>query len=92
MNNKTYAAIGVIKFAVSAIVGAGTTTIVRTAIRNTVEPESLKDKVTVTAATVVIGSMAANAAKSYTDNTIDDIVDLVTNLRKPASPTIIEAD
>lgn len=56
------------------IVGAGTTTISNSIITNNVEPANLIQKISVGVASVVIGSMAAEAARSHTDTQIDAIV------------------
>lgn len=72
------------KLAASAIVGAGTTTIVGSIIKNNTNPETTSQKVQVTSAAVVIGMMAADKTKEYTNAKIDAAVawyaDLKTNL------------
>lgn len=70
-----------IKLATSAIVGLGTTKIVSTIIKNNVQPETVVDIVTVTAGSFVIGGMVADAAKTYTDNTIDQIAEFIATLK-----------
>lgn len=57
----------------STIVGLGTTKIVNDVIRNNTDTETTADKVKVTAGALVIGSMAADATSSYTDQKIDEI-------------------
>ena len=83
----------VVKYVASAIVGLGTTKIVRTIIDNNIEPETTKDQVTVGAASIVVGMMAADATKSYTDSMIDQVTDAIHTFRehRNAGP-IIEED
>ncbi len=64
------------KMAVTFIVGSGTTKIVAGIIKSNVSTEKITDQVAVTAAAWVIGSMAAQATKKFTDEKIDEIVDL----------------
>lgn len=66
--------INTIKLVARIIVGAGATSITRTIIQNNVQPTSLIDQITTTAGSLVLGSMAAEAAKSHTDAQIDNVV------------------
>lgn len=59
------------KAVVTFIVGAGTTKIVSSIVQNNTARESIIDKVTVTAGSVVLGMMAADATKLYTNAKID---------------------
>lgn len=61
------------KRATSFIVAAGTSKIVNSIIQNNTAPETVTDKVTITGASVVIGSMAADATSTYTGAKIDEI-------------------
>lgn len=70
--------LGVAKFVVSGIVGIGTGKIVGRIIREHITPETLIDKITVTAAAWVIGALATEATKSYTNDAIDQVVETVT--------------
>jgi hypothetical protein len=71
------------KTAVTFVVGAGTTKIVGGIIKNNVSPENAADTVAVTSATLVIGMMAADRTKKYTDALIDEtIVWFKTNVKK----------
>lgn len=83
----------VAKYVVSTVVGIGTTKIVRTIINNNIEPETTKDQITVTTASVVIGMMAADASKEYTNAFIDQTTELIHNFSglRNAGP-IIEED
>jgi uncharacterized membrane protein YcjF (UPF0283 family) len=56
----------------SFVVGTGTTKIVTGIIQNNIVADNLYSKVTVVGAGVVIGMMAADATKSYTNAKIDE--------------------
>ena len=71
MKNK----IALAKNAVSFVVGAGVTKIVHAIIANNVQPTKPVDQVTVTAASIVLGSLVADKTKDYTDAKIDEIVE-----------------
>lgn len=79
--------IKLVKNVTSFVVGLGTTKIVNSIIQNNVNPKTVVDQVTVVSAALVIGSMAADATKSYTDTKIDELVtwwnENITN-KKPA--------
>jgi hypothetical protein len=62
------------KAAVGFVVGAGTSKIAGSIIRNNVSPDKVTDQVAVVSATVVIGMMAADATRKYTDDKIDEAV------------------
>ena len=66
---KTYIA----KRVVSVVVGIGTTKIVSSIIQSTTNPESVTDKVAVIASSYVLGSMAVEATRNYTDTKIDEL-------------------
>lgn len=57
----------------SFIVGIGTTQIVNSICINNANPQRLTDKVTVTAGAVVLGMIAADITRKYTDQKIDEI-------------------
>lgn len=59
---------------INFVVGAGTTKIVHQTIKNNTNPETVTDQVTIGAGSVVLGAMAADASKSYTDAKIDEMV------------------
>jgi len=64
------------KTVVGFVVGVGASRIVKTIIdHNTDEEERLHNRAAVAAASMTAGFMAADAAKSYTDAKIDEIVD-----------------
>lgn len=61
------------KAAAKFIVGAGTSKIVSSIIQNNVSPETLTEKVTITAGSIALGSMVADITSKYTDAKIDEI-------------------
>lgn len=56
---------------VSGVVAIGTTKIIHGIISSTTDPESATDKVAIFASSVVLGSMAKDLTKKYTDAKID---------------------
>ena len=62
------------KTAIGFVVGAGASKITHTIIANNVRPERVIDKITVTAGSIAVGMMVADASKSFTAKKIDDIV------------------
>lgn len=69
--------LSVVKLVASGVVGIGTGKIVGKIIRDHVQPETVIDKVTVTAAAWVIAGIATRATKEYTNVTIDETVETV---------------
>jgi len=63
------------KAAVGWIVAGGTALIVKGFIDNNTNPETAMQKIGVTAASVVIGGMAKDATRKYTDEQIDKLID-----------------
>lgn len=61
------------KTVVTFVVGAGTSKIVKTIIKNNVQPENLTDSITVTTGSIVLGSMVADVSQKYTSAKIDEI-------------------
>lgn len=80
--------ITVLKFATRFVVGVGTTTISNSIIRNNVAPANLLQQVSVGLASVVIGSMAADATGAHTDAQIDHVVDAWNNAKNTDDPAI----
>ena len=76
-----------IKFVARIVVGAGTTTITHSIIRNNVEPTNLFQAISVGAAALTIGSMAEGAARAHTDARIDEFVETWNSLSKTEDPT-----
>lgn len=65
------------KGAALAIVGMGTSKIVAGVIKNNTDPEKVTDKVAIASAATVLGYMAADASRKYTDAKIDEIADQI---------------
>jgi hypothetical protein len=58
----------------NVIVGAGTYRLVNGIVENNMETETTTDKVLAQSTSLVIGAMASNVTRSYTDQKIDEIV------------------
>ena len=68
--------IDIVKTAVGFVVGFGASRIAKTVIdKNTDEEERLHNRAAVASAQLVVGMMAADAARSYTDRKIDEVVE-----------------
>lgn len=67
--------IDITKKVVGIVVGAGASKIVHAVIQNNIQPDKIVDKITVVSASIVIGSMAREATKEFTDRQIDLAVD-----------------
>lgn len=63
------------KLVARIIVGAGTTTVSNSIIKNNVQPNNVIEQISVGVASVVIGSMVSEATQSHTDAKIDSIVE-----------------
>lgn len=63
------------KRAVTWIIGAATGNLIRQIIKNNVEPDSVTDKAAVVIGSYVLGAIAADAAKKWTDAEIDKLVE-----------------
>lgn len=67
--------LAITKLVLSGVVGIGTGKVVSQIIKsNIATPETFVDKVTMTAAIWVIGGVATNATKKYTNELVDDVV------------------
>jgi hypothetical protein len=79
--------LSITKMVVTTVVGSGTAKIVSAIIKNNITPERVIDKVTVTSSAIVLGGMAADASRKYTDAKIDEIANWYaeTFKKKPAS-------
>jgi hypothetical protein len=75
----SFSKLGLVKFAVSGVVGLGAGKIVTNIIKANVKtPENLIDKVTMLAGAWALGGMVTAAAKKHTDEAIDDVAAFVT--------------
>ena len=70
------------KGATSMIVGMGVTRTVNGIVKTNVPIVTIIDKVTVTASTFVVGSMAAASTKKYTDAKIDEFAEKFEEFKK----------
>jgi alpha-D-ribose 1-methylphosphonate 5-triphosphate diphosphatase PhnM len=73
--------IAAVKLVARIIVGAGTTTVSNSIIKNNVQPSNVLEQISTAVASVVIGSMASEATKSHTDAKIDSLVDAWNNVK-----------
>ena len=62
------------KHVTSAIVGWSTSKVVRNVIENNTEPDGTTDKLAVTIGSYVLGAIAADASKKWTDAQIDKLI------------------
>jgi hypothetical protein len=73
------------KIAATTIVGFGTSKIVQSICLNNTQPDNLPDKVMVHSAALVMGMMAADLTRRYTDAKIDEVANWwTTNVKKNA--------
>ena len=70
------------KAATSLIVGMGVSRTVNGIVRTNVPIVTIIDKVTVSASTFVVGSMAAASTKKYTDAKIDEFAEKFEEFKK----------
>lgn len=69
------------KLAARIVVGAGTSTVSNSIIKNNVDPKNAFEAVSVGVASVVIGSMASEATKNHTERQIDAVVEAWNNAK-----------
>jgi len=62
------------KAVTSFVVGSATATVVRQIIQNNTDPEKVVDKAAVIIGSYVLGCIAADASKKWTDTKIDEVV------------------
>lgn len=82
--------IEILKKAVSLVVGIGTAKIVHDFIERNVDTSTAYHKVTVGAASTVIGGAVSDLTRQYTDNQIDEIVAFVQKIKNRQNPTDTE--
>lgn len=63
------------KSVINFIVGAGTTKIVSQVVQNNTNPKNAAENAQLVAGSVVLGCMAADATREYTNAKIDEIAD-----------------
>ena len=66
--------IQIAKNAVSLLVGFGTGRVVKEVIENNTDPDTVSDKVGIVVGSYVLGALAADAAKGWTDQKIDKAI------------------
>ncbi len=71
------------KTVISTVVGLGASKVVAQVIANNTHPEDMKDKIMLFAGAAAIGGMVSDAAKKYTDKSVDQVVDLYHQQIKP---------
>lgn len=69
------------KKAVTIVIGLGASKISASIIKNNVPTETVIEKVTVTSAAIVIGMMASESTKKFTETKIDEIVASVSEFK-----------
>lgn len=74
------------KLVARIVVGAGTTTVTNSIIRNNVAPSNAIEQISVGIASLVIGSMASEATRSHTDTQIDAVVAAWNKTKSTDSP------
>lgn len=72
----------IVKKTTSIIVGLGTSKVAGDIIRNNAAPRHMIDKITIGAASVVVGSMAATATQKHTEVMIDEAVEAFQKIKK----------
>jgi hypothetical protein len=63
------------KGAAALIVGFATNSVVKEIIKNNTSPDKVADKAAIVIAGYVLGAIAADASKNWTDAKIDELVD-----------------
>lgn len=80
--------VAIAKKTVSFVVAVGVSKIVHDVIEKNVEPTNTAQKVAVPVASFAIGGAVADAASTYTDGFIDEIVDFVAQFKKNQKPEL----
>jgi hypothetical protein len=70
------------------VVGFGATSITSQIVRNNVVPGSLFQKITITAAMIAAGGLLGETLGTYTDDKIDEIVEIVEDAQQGASQPV----
>lgn len=70
------------KIVAKFIVGSGTSHIVASTVKNNVPMETAYHKVCVYSASTVIGAMASDATKKFTDRAVDDAVKVIDTIKE----------
>jgi hypothetical protein len=75
--------IQIAKTVLSTAAGIGAAKVVAQVIANNTNPENVKDKIQIVVGAAVIGGIVRDAAKEYTDRTVDEVVTLYNEQIKP---------
>lgn len=78
MEENTRSKRDIAKMVTSLVVGAGVSKIVAGVIQNNTAPAGVRDKVTILAGAFVLGGIAADASRNYTNRQIDLVCNLWT--------------
>jgi hypothetical protein len=70
------------KLIASAVTGWSTSTVIKKIIENNVTPDSVTDKAALIIGSHVLGAIAASAAKDWTDEQVQKLIDQVNKLRQ----------
>lgn len=73
--------IDLIKGLATFIVGSATATVVKEIVKNNVSPDKVTDKAACIIATYVLGAIAADASRQWTDTKIDELIEYVRKIR-----------
>lgn len=82
----------VTKNIVAYVVGAGASQIVKTIIKNNVDSEKTLEKIEIVSASIVIGLMAKDGTKKYTDAKIDKWAQKFQDLKAKANQVQIDEE
>lgn len=74
--------IELIKGLTTFIVGSATATVVKEIIKNNTSPEKVADKAACIIASYVLGAIAADASKKWTDQKIDELIASIQKIRQ----------
>ena len=76
------------KAIVGIVIGSGTAKVVKEIIKNNVSPDSVTDKAAIMIASYVLGAIAADSSKGWTDAKIDKIIAEWTKFKSKDNPTV----
>lgn len=77
-----------VKRLVSFVVGSATAAVVKEIIKNNTDPEKVTDKAAVIIASYVLGAIAADASKAWTDAKIDELIASIKKIKAEREITV----
>lgn len=77
-----------VKGLVSFVVGSATAAVVKEIIKNNTDPEKVTDKAAVIIASYVLGAIAADASKKWTDAKIDELIASIKKIKAEREITV----